>query len=217
MKNAILILVALFCGPVLRAQENRIPGSQSQHIDCSKENFRTPACDSFNEMLENSDPDIADAVSGSQQAFVCFRKDSDVFLLISYYEPSSWLHGDNQRAGTLTYTRYRDGVLNDVRTCVGDWKKLPSGDARFRGQQCFIDSAELIVEYSDQNLNNETTHYSVQIRRSTLRFVENFHGTERKTGQPPKGAKSNSQFQLSETGYCEKFPREVIDLLPKNP
>jgi hypothetical protein len=116
----------------------------------------------------------------------------------------------------LYYVRYKDGVRDDIQFVLGSWKKFTKdGQAAqfFPAQNSAsspkgnISADEVGIEYSYSNLSNTKTDCSVAIRRSTLRFVENYMWDN-----PPEKPKKNKDAALSQseptkgsediTGYC---------------
>ena len=159
-------------------------------------------------------------------AFVCFRPSQDVFFTLSYAQPR---YEEFTRVGTTTtyqtpgmlyYVRYKNGVRDDVQLVFGSWKKYTKDGAQ--PAQFFpskaagspngnISADEVGMEYSFSNLSDTKTAYNVAIRRSTLRFVENYMWEN--PPEKPKKSKAADQSQQSDstkgsediTGYCALF------------
>jgi len=192
--------------------------------DCSKLSPASPGCKSYNEMVFASDKQLLSTFQ-TDITFVCWRPYKDVFFTLSYAQPS---YEEFTRVGSTTtyqtpgmlyYVRYKDGVRDDMQYVLGSWKKytkdggqpaqfFPSQNSAARSLNGNITADEVGIEYSFSNLSNTKTAYSVSIRRSTLRFVENYMWEN--PPEKPQKAKAADQSQQSEptkgsediTGYC---------------
>jgi hypothetical protein len=191
--------------------------------DCSKLSPASPGCKSYNEMVFASDKQLLSTFQ-TDITFVCFRPYTDVFFTLSYAQPSyeSFTKVGStttyQTQGMLYYVRYKDGVRDDVQLVFGLWKKFTKDGQEAQFFPAPVDSPkgnisadEVGFEYSFSNLSNTKTYYSAAIRRSTLRFVENYMWDN--PPEKPKKTKAADQNQNSQptketqdiTGYCALF------------
>jgi hypothetical protein len=96
--------------------------------DCDKVSS-SPACKSFNKLLEKGDRDLVNATSGPNQAVVCFRPDEDTFVLVSYgrVEDRSFLAGPGpnleRSSAMVTAMVYKNQRSDDLRGWAGYWQK----------------------------------------------------------------------------------------------
>jgi hypothetical protein len=200
--------------------------SSTYAYDCSKLSPASPGCKSYNEMVIANDKQLLSIFQTENIAFVCFRPYQDVFFTLSYAQPT---YEEFTRVGSTTtyqtpgllyYVRYKDGVRDDMQFVLGSWKKYTKDGgqpAQFFptqnsvGPKGNISADEVGIEYTFSNLSNTKTAYNVAIRRSTLRYVENYMWEN-----PPeksKKTKAADQSQQSEptkgsediTGYCASF------------
>jgi hypothetical protein len=208
-KTALLFVV--FLGSVLAQNAAPPSATPSYAADCSMV-YAPTACRSFNEMVTKKDKDLVSTLA-SGYTFVCFRSQEDTFVLISYSRPASVLFKKHptleyfQREGIVFYDRYKDGVRDDSQMSAGEWAKfdLASENASFGPQeksapnapQSTINDAEVGFAYSFSNIAGTKTDYQIQIRRSTLRFVETYSAPD----DPKKGTFSKT----TATGYCAEF------------
>jgi hypothetical protein len=194
-------------------------------FDCKKLSpaNQSQGCDSYNEMVVKADKDITDTFQSSSDVLVCFRPQEDTFLIVSYsvpdddqYHPSSTVKNKLEAEDFLSFSRYKDGILDDSNSFFGTLVKfvnLTTFPASFRaknndGSSGSIDSSEVSYNSEFKNLNNTKTSYNIQIRLSTLRFSETYTAED---AVPPKAAKSPTpaaappQSRIGYTGYCAQF------------
>lgn len=154
------------------------------------------ACKSYEELVRAKDTGLPG------HAYVCFRKDSDEFFVISFTEPYFLKHWDRElkevvidteqtRPGGEFARTYRNGVEDSsVPPSLfyrGRWS--PYGESglfasekiNFKKQDendpevgVSIDENQLNVGYKYQNRFEKTITYSLTIQRSTGRFAESF-------------------------------------------
>jgi len=163
-------------------------------VDCGKVTS-SPACKSFNQMLEKGDRDLVDAISGANQAVVCFRPDEDTFVLVSYgrVEGRPFLAGPElnleRSSATVKAMVYKNQISDDLRRWTGYWQKQagqPKNQAVFASSnedegKVRIDPSGLLISYDFSNPDKTTTTYTLQVRRPALRAVEAFESTTRQS------------------------------------
>jgi hypothetical protein len=210
-----LALLLLLVNSVF-AQETPKVSAERFRVDCSMMGT-APGCKSYNEMVEANDKDILDYLKEGS-ALACFRENEDVFTLIAFDEPGHELYTKDLKSGLLKtfglvfYLRFSNGLSDDFRMSPGTWTLSPNSElsaASFDANQgtpvqASVESSEVSVYYSYQNLAKTTTKYGIQIRRSTLRFTE--------TWQYPDDEKQKGESRTTNTGHCAAFnnsPNEV--------
>lgn len=188
------------------------PDSQSPKnykVECSTVRA-SDACESFNELVAKNDKSILDSLESGHVAYVCFRTDADLFIIISYSIPYDFqFHKlpDTPRvvraSGDIFYERYENGVAGDFQTANGEWRKAPASPdlglnfiQPIGNPRASVSEAELEFDHTFDNQMKTKSQYSIQIRRSTLRFVEKLSATD-----PAKKTPVNATY----TGYCAEF------------
>jgi hypothetical protein len=221
--GALIALIATALPASAQIIQNVPPPSSSAlpwAYDCSHLPYQSEGCKSYNEMISKGDKDLASALKGDVHAFVCFRPGEDAFVLVSFSDPAeSAFTPDSPKApprayGYLTYVRIKSGVTDDVETPIGRWTRWPEvGPSAFFSTPnnvnptATISDTEIDYNHSYKNLAGTTTQYSLQIRRSTLRFTETYTfpepATPAKSKQPQTA--THSENQSTTTGYCTEF------------
>lgn len=197
--------------PDARPTPAKISPANPPPADCSAM-ASISACNSFNEMLKARDSEILAYLDGNGvKTYVCFRSNEDLFLVISFREPSQYLwvpdklhsHFFKQR-GVVTAAEYRGGVMEDYRPAFVTWGKLGEDDENptatpdrktrldSRVAEANVDHDEITTSYSFTNYKNGITDYILRIRRATKRFVEDF-------------AVKTDHTQFSTNGYCSEY------------
>lgn len=167
-------------------------------------------------MVTSKDTELISQITSAQQVYVCFRPAEDVFMLFDFNEPGvlqyhKTAEGYFEAYGHIFYKRYKDGLLEESRTATGTWLKAgveDSGDFITPDKNqvhSSIGDSEVSVTYEFPNLHHTITNYSVSLRRSTLRFSEEYTFPQTpivtkkgvKQDPPPPG-----DDRLSYTGYC---------------
>ncbi len=184
---------------------------------------QSQGCDSYNEMVVKADKDITDTFQLSSDVLVCFRPQEDTFFIFSYsvpdddqYHHSTTVKNKLEADAFLSFSRYKDGVLDDSNSFFGTWTKfvnLSTFPASFRaknndGSYGSIDGSEVSYNSEFKNLNNTKTSYNIQIRLSTLRFSETFTAEDAapaKSAKSPAPAAAPTQSRLGYGGYCAHF------------
>src|SRR5438445_5590158 len=175
-------------------------------FDCSKLPEPSAGCKSYNEMVRSGDKALRSTLNSSTTTFVCFRPYEDVFITISYEAPSYNAFVKNEvsklyeTSGLLWYARYKQGVLDDSQVAGGKWKKyLRDGqepsfvpDPKSVATSLISDS-EVVFGYTFQNLSSTKTFYRVDLRRSTLRFVETYQWDNPPRAKIKKGSTDSSE------------------------
>jgi hypothetical protein len=159
-------------------------------------------------MISRKDKDIIGSVTNAS-ATACFRTGEDVFFIIDYRIPPDGVFTKSKEAvlqasGYVFYSRYKEGVLDNIEVVAGLWIKRPDelsfsstpGGSLDSAQENVSDT-EIQFNYSFENLSKTQTTYSTQIRRSTLRFVEEYRWG--------KNDKDNTSGESSNRGYCTEF------------
>jgi hypothetical protein len=143
-------------------------------------------------------------------AFVCFRENEDAFIIVSFEQPKDTDFQKDPKTGAITFPglasirRFSKGLSDESKLLFGTWAKAyPTSDPTFvstsktSDNEVFIDRSELSISYSFTNLGKTKTNYSLQIRRSTLRFLE--------TWQFPGNEKEKADTRTSGSGHCAAF------------
>jgi hypothetical protein len=188
--NIVLLLIALFSTP------------SDPSIQCTGD-FAITSCKTFKEMVEAKDQDVVTEIS--RRSMVCFRPDEDVFAVVSLGIPSSFdapQAGTQMAKGDVFYHLYSDGNHRESRMVQGQWTKMASDrveDASFHGKsggtEISFTPSSLSVSYSFQNMSGDTTDYVMEVRVSTLRFVQNWTYT----------LEGNRKGSMTKTGKCMRF------------
>lgn len=224
MKYVALIALIVATGTLCKAGAQNTPLIKYT-FDCTQLSAanQSQGCDSYNEMVVKADKDITDTFQLSSDVLVCFRPQEDAFFIVSYsvptdseYSHSTTVKNKLEAYAFLSFSRYKDGVLDDSNSFFSTWVKfvnLTAFPASFKaknkdGSTGSIDSSEVSYNSEFENLNSTKTSYNIQIRLSTLRFSETFTAED---AAPPKPAKSPApaatptQSRVSYTGYCAQF------------
>lgn len=215
MKILIIVLMAA-ASAIAQDVPPQLPAQKSFKTDCSKVAMAT-SCKSYNEMVDAKDKDLMGYLS-TENAFVCFRETEDVFSLISFVEPAQSFYKKDKKypflltaSGLLFYSRYAKGQNDDFRMFPGTWSGMArtetsmeladrptfSTNDAVKPNQASVDQSEVGIIYTYQNLSRTTTTYSIQIRRSTLRFNE--------TWTFPADDKKSADTRIEATGHCITF------------
>jgi len=189
-------------------------------VDCATV-FAVISCRSYNEMIENKDEDLLGAVK--TPSLVCFRDDEDAFVVLAEIVPSPNLvyretsKVVSETSGVVFYYRFKKGLNDDFRYVSGMWSKLNLGEApsisfessKGSDTKVSISPAELSVSYQYKNLGGSITSYSIQVRRSTKRFVETFQFPDEPAApekNKPAVPKRPGNTRMEYTGHCAEFP-----------
>jgi hypothetical protein len=146
---------------------------------------------------------------------VCFRPGEATFSLFTYNFPastsftSSEVKRYKQAPGVVGYSVYKNGVLDDFEIASGLWIQRSDGEVptfsskRSEKEQATINDVEAKFVYKYENRTRTETTYSITIRRSTLRFNEDFEWAEpRPDGRQAIPAPQGGQ---QDQGYCAEF------------
>ncbi len=192
-------MLPLLLWAVLQASPGQpVPMARPRLADCSGER-NVQSCRSFNEMVEHQAKDLITALSTN--TYVCFRSNADIFFVISLQQRA----GSGYVTPLVQYKLFKDGILDDSRIAHGDWQKALDGSYTFRQSKTSEASAsvtddEVHFGYSFKNRKAQVIGYRAQIRRSTLRFSEDYEYPIE-----TDGGHDTNHF----TGYCEEFaPRK---------
>jgi len=219
-------LIALIAASAFLQQSHAQESTRSHNFDCTTlpPGSKSQGCQSYNEMVTKGDKDLVNLFNAStpNDVVVCFRPDEDLFFIISYNVPSDTEYRPNaaknelQVFSFLSYSRYKDGVLDTAGYSFGKWSKIPNFNipATFAGQgkdnAASISDSEASYSSTFQNLSNTKTNYSVQVRLSTLRFSESYTFQETlpptKPGKAPAPAPPPTSNRIGYSGYCAHFP-----------
>jgi hypothetical protein len=201
---SIVLLLVLAC--FAQKQPPASPRSQAQ-VSCGT----SKGCATFAEMLRNNDPDFRNLTSADYMAFVCFVDKEDRFFVVGFDASLLLWDVDPERSaferadGLFTFTDYQDGFANrsELETVLWrrrilkyrhkpeeEWQRAELSPKE-KGKVVSINDAEVNYLTTFSNGRNEQVQYSMQIRRSTLRFQETF--------KLPAG---NS---VGDTGRCKPF------------
>jgi hypothetical protein len=179
--------------------------SRTHKIVCPDDSARE-ACDLFNDAVEDDDKNLHDDAAKRDHMIVCFRPNSNVFLLLSYDSPreSLWQEKDGghfQQSGNLDFLRFINGSANfgDESVFAGDERVT-----RFQGASLLpgdkgrveVDSSRIhvlhpfIKSFDDPPLVE--TEYELSLPLSTKEFVE--------TSRPAK-----TTTRIAVTGKCVAY------------
>ena len=205
-------------------------GSQSRApeafaaFDCKQLIPGSPGCPSFNEMLSSEDKDILRRLTGDYEAYVCFRPGEDVFTVVNFvkFNEKALVKAEKgpmlEQVGTAEFVRYSNGVEDDNGLTFGKWTNWPKATADLASfsssdldrsspdssARIDVNSSEVLLTYKWKNLVSTTTSYTLQIRRSTRRFVETLEfpepKTDTKSAAPPKPLE-----RFTHSGYCAEY------------
>jgi hypothetical protein len=107
-------------------------------VDCSTVES-SPGCQSFNEMVTKKDKDLMSYIAGVYDAYVCFRKDEDNFVVIVILRPYDSAYRKLpasprvvEQDGHIFFQRYKDGLTDDTRVMDGKWRKASAIGGVFR-------------------------------------------------------------------------------------
>jgi hypothetical protein len=188
--------------------ETEAPSKPNFQVDCSKFDA-SPACGSYNEMIEKGDGDLLSSINGMYHSVVCFRPGEDVFMVLYFVLPDSLAYRSVSTSkyvlatdGYIGYARYKDGIFDDGDVAQGEWTKTKYTSSVFhsaRGTQpsAHVDDNEINYASSFKNLEKTTTDYTFSVRLSTLRFVETY--------QAPGHKPSDPIHEFTQSGHCAEF------------
>jgi|SRR5580700_7812787 hypothetical protein len=200
-------------------------------FNCTTLQLPSEGCTSYNEMIVKKDQELMEFIDNMDHVYVCFRPMQDVFLFFAFKTPgeakykmgsSGYLEADGQ----MVYFRYTDGLLEDSKIGNGKWTKfsIKGGPVFFtRGDgeiKSSVSDSEFSVSYTFPNLTHKTTNYSASVRRSTLRFSEEYTFPQTATTSK-KGAKQEpppeTDDRLSYAGYCAQIKPSSYLFYPSSP
>ena len=212
-------MIILFAISSAFAQTNSPAVIKNFHADCTTVHA-TKSCDSFNELITQQDKDVIDDLKGG--AFVCFLSEEDAFAIVTTTIPADNLFSPT-KVRKLTqvnsvefYKRFKNGLNDETKIVMGAWTKAVFNEddpprysfesSKMGDTTLSIDPSEIFAEYKFQNLGKSSTTYTLQIRRSTRRFVETYGFP----ATPPSDPKAKASFtphdeKLESTGYCAEF------------
>src|SRR5882762_11174254 len=171
--------------PILFLASPAIAQEKHYTVNCGKLESPSPGCKSYNDMVTKNDSDVLSQVT-ADESFVCFRPADDVFFVLSYRFPGPAAFtiktaGEvNQARGLIFYGRFKEGQREESKLAVGTWL---SDTGMFMaapktGPSATVIESEITYSYDYQNVKNNTIYYTLRIRKSTLRFAENFSWIE---------------------------------------
>jgi len=213
------LVTILFAISSAFAQTNSPPAIKHFHVDCTTVHA-TKSCDSFNELITQQDKDVMDDLKGG--AFVCFLSDEDAFAVVTTTIPDDKIFSHTSVKNLMQvnsvefYKRFKNGLNDETRIVEGTWAKAVFNEedpprysfesSKTGDTTLSIDPSEIFAQYKFQNLRKSSTTYTLQIRRSTRRFVETYGFP----AIPPSDPKAKAAFtphdeKLESTGYCAEF------------
>jgi hypothetical protein len=216
MKLPYLFLLLVLFSPALAHAQTV---SQPYAFNCNALQSPSEGCKSYNEMIVKKDKELMEFIENESTVYVCFRPEQDVFLFLGFSTPGEaqfkmGASGHLESSGQSLYFRYSDGVLEDSKVGNGVWTKFTTknGPVFFTPEgsevQSSISDSELSVSYTFPNLTHKRTNYSVTLRRSTLRFSEQYTFPQLPVPSR-KGVKevppSETDNRLAYTGYCAQI------------
>ena len=197
------------------------PAENAEYLyDCSKLSYGSPGCKSFNEMIENKDATILSNLKSPNHAFVCFVPYEDQFITLSFQVPpdgtflaSKTSPGLLVTLGTTLFYRFENGVQHSSDILFGEWRKTKSfsGPPVFVSEDstsrtsAYISYEELSYSQQFENLAGTKTIYTLQIRRSTLRFTETFDFPEIPSATKGGNTTTKAIERSTHSGYCAEF------------
>lgn len=166
------------------------PQSHIHKIACPDGSSKE-ACDLFNDAAEDDDTDLYGAAKRDHM-IVCFRPNSNAFLVLSYDSPREnlWQEKDGgfQQSGNVNFLKFVNGRASsggESILAVGSWvSESREGAGRFQGTSILpdnkgrieADSSRIHVFHSFvQNFDNRNfseTEYDFSLTNSTKEFVE---------------------------------------------
>lgn len=216
MKQSYLFILAIV---ILSLRAHAQTTSEPYAFNCSTLQSPSEGCKSYNEMIVKKDKELMEFIENESDVYVCFRPGEDVFLFLGFKTPGDakfrmGSSGYLEANGQTVYFRYSGGVMEDSKIGNGVWTKfaVKGGPAFFTREgsevRSSISDSEFSVAYTFPNLSHKTTNYSVSVRRSTLRFSEQYTFP-----QPPATSKrgikqepsSETDNRLSYSGYCAQI------------
>lgn len=85
--------------------------------------------------------------------------------------------------GVVSYTRYKEGVLDEIQTAVGNWYKSGPDDTSpgfsapdKDGVNAVVNESELVFSYVYKNTKNNDVHYSYQSEDPPFGFSKPMFG-----------------------------------------
>ena len=153
-------------------------------------------------MVTGHDKDLVIFLGGDYITYVCFEKDEDNFMVISvspaygsFYRKEKPRGFESQRS-VSSFQRFKNGESIDSAFLPGIWKRV--GVSEFfvtdaGAQSVGVNDSEITYTDAYENLRKTKTEYSLSIRRSTLRFAENYRF-------PSEDAKAKTS--IDGTGRC---------------
>ncbi len=204
-------LIALIGVSALAQSPSQRP-KPSYTYDCSMLPEPSQGCQSYNQMVDKQDSDVMSTLK-TGETYVCFRPNADYFMVVNYSDPvllkpltsnPTVLRG----VGVGTYSSFKEGILDSIEALGGQWTQLKSlgtppvfsGKGLERGSPTTLTVSDTEVDYSTsyENIGKTKTVYTLQIRRSTLRFSETYIF-------PTSQSKTATSTESGFSGYCAEF------------
>jgi len=160
-------------------------------------------------MLRKGDKDVLGSLRG-YDAYICFKETEDAFAIISLEPPDAVQfmttkhQGRLEKPGVVFLNGYKNGVGEQTQMWFGKWSKAPlaaSADASFTtlsgsSHAAYITNSEITLSFTYTNQAKSQTDNTIQVRRSTLRFVESY-------SWPPADKKDPGG--IKENGRCSEM------------
>jgi hypothetical protein len=165
-------------------------------------------CRDFKELLDHGDPAIAEYFYSRDETahtYACFR-DKQSFFILQYTHLGE--------SGGFQLEEFQNQQTDNSRSGAGEIKWFPTfgqiSESRFGKPSSLgfeikenadpaplgtIDDSSLHYETEYQNRENTTTHYSLSVRWSTGRFIENYSWRDKK----------GETVNFDQTGVCTKL------------
>lgn len=149
----------------------------------------TAACDLFNEAAEDDDDNIY-KVTKRENVLVCFRPDSNLFLLLSYDSPRENLwqdksDGNAEQSGNVDFLRFINGNPNfggESLFAVGQWVSTSTGNKRMKRFQ----GTSLAPPGTEGRTDVDFEKGSITIDSSQVRVSKSYFGNTSGAAQLPK-------------------------------
>jgi hypothetical protein len=206
----LLLLVAVVC----QSQTKNSSASTAQGgIACGT----SKGCATFNELVRSKDAQFRDlGADRIRSSIVCFdeTKDSEVFSVVQFGREKTliWFDASRNESGAVQesndffyFNDFRNGLSNRSEVVPILWKRLMLKDmagrttvddvhaeSKERADDNYVVITETSVDYGThfKNAENQEVKYTLQIRRSTMRFGEDF---------------SSASMTISRHGRCLSF------------
>lgn len=158
-------------------------------------------CRDYKELLEADDADIVDSFYSRDEYsrhYACFSGSSRRFFTVSHGLPREYV-----KSGFFIQNIFINGQSNSTYFVPIEWSQYSDNYATMvtltpkggKQQVGYISQSELTYHTEFENINQTKTQYSLSIRWSTGRYIEQFSGKDEK-GKP---------WNNDDSGLCVKL------------